>query len=130
MTEQQSKWNADAEAAMMGFVVDVQSPEHLKHMIGYVLWTLKQDPNAEKNAQEIFDSIHQYNSEGTPVSHFAINNYRQIGTMLTFVRDNQMKSITSKNGALSYVYNLTYPDCSELGYVFFQKVDGRIKRVA
>ena len=40
MTKQQSKWNADAEAAMMGFTVAVESEEHLTHLVGYVLHTL------------------------------------------------------------------------------------------
>lgn len=129
MTKQQNEWNANAEAALMGFVVEVKSPEHLKHMIGYVLWTLKQDPKAEENAESIFKDIHEFNSEGTPVSHFAINNYN-IGTLMTFVRDEDMKSLADENGVLSYVYNMTYPDCSELGYTFFQVVRGQFKRIA
>ena len=42
MTEKM-KWNTDAEMSMMGYPVAVESEEHLHHMVGYILWTLKSD---------------------------------------------------------------------------------------
>lgn len=131
MTKQQSEWNADAEAAMMGFTVTVQSEEHLKHITGYVIHTLQgmfSYPNAEaKTAEVVENALHKYNSEGTAVKFFTTN-ATAFGVNLTFVRDDE--KLTSKNGVLAWVENLDCPDCSELGYVFFDNVKGKVRRVA
>ena len=131
MTKQQSKWNADAEAAMMGFTVPVQSEEHLKHITGYVIYTLQgmfNYPNAEaKTAEVVENALHKYNSECTMVKFFNVAS-THCGVHLTFVRDDE--KLTSKNGVLAWVENLDYPDCSELGYVFFDSVNGVVHRVA
>ena len=56
------------------------------------------------------------------------------GTCLTFVRDKgalTLKSGKMKNsGSLAWVENLEYPDCSELGYVFFENQNGKVRRIA
>ena len=59
MTKQQSKWNADAEAAMMGFTVAVESEEHLIHLVGYVLYTLSGQSHYdyEEKTKEAVDLI-------------------------------------------------------------------------
>ena len=131
MTRQQSKWNADAEAAMMGFTVPVQSEEHLKHITGYVIYTLQgmfnySDVEA-KTAVVVENALHKYNSKGTTVKFFNVTS-TAFGVHLTFVRDG--RKLTSKNGVLAWVENLDYPDCSELGYVFFDSVNGVVHRVA
>lgn len=41
-----------------------------------------------------------------------------------------MTDITSEDGVIAYVYNCNYPDCSELGYVFFEEQNGKLRRVA
>lgn len=131
MTKQQSKWNADAEMSLMGFTIPVENEEHLKHLIGYVLKVITKDGGSAQ-VEEVFNSCHQYNSDKVPVSHFTVNS-TQFGVLMTFVRD--CKDMTedkliSPQGVLSYVYNMDAPYCSELGYTFFQKVNGKIKRVA
>lgn len=133
MTVQQSKWNAKAEAAMMGFVIEIESEEHLKHTIGYILHLITQQDDPGK-VQEVFDSIHKFNSEETPVSHFTINR-TEMGTLMTFVRDPDIsdthcsQGLTTPMGVLSYVYNIENPWCSELGYTFFRNVHGKLRRV-
>lgn len=138
MTAQQSKWNADAEAAMMGFTVAVESEEHLKHMTGYVLHTLQgmcnYSDSEEKTVEVLDNALNKYNSDkDKSIKWFTVNN-TMFGTCLTFVRDK--KQLVLKNGkstasgSLAWVENLEYPDCSELGYVFFEKRNGKVRRVA
>ena len=90
----------------------------------------------------MFSSIHKYNSEGTPVSHFTTSR-TDFGRMMTFdivsyfrntykvtlVRDEEMTELTSTDGVLAYVYNIDAVDCSELGYVFFDKQGGKVRRI-
>lgn len=123
------KWNTDAEMSMMGFTIKVDSPDHVKHMIGYVLRTLRQEVISKDEVEEIFKSVHKYNSEGTPVSHFTVNS-TGFGRLMTFVRDEEMTELTSTDGVLAYVYNIDAVDCSELGYVFFDKQGGKVRRIA
>ncbi len=128
MTKQQNEWNAQAELALMGFAIPVESDEHLKHLIGKVLFVLKQTEDDEA-VQEIFDGCYKYNSDNAKVTHFTVNS-THFGVMLTFVRDKEMTDITTRDGVLAYVYNLDYPDCSELGYVFFEQSGSKIRRIA
>ena len=136
MTQQQSKWNADAEAAMMGFTIAVESEEHLTHLVGYVLHTLGGQyhyDEEEKTKEVVNNAIHLYNSKNSNVYWFTCN-CTMFGTCLTFVRDKgalTLKSGKMKNsGSLAWVENLDAPDCSELGYVFFESVNGKVRRIA
>lgn len=124
-TANKAKWNNDAEMSLMGFTIPVENEEHCKHLIDYVLKVLESSANAE----EVFKEAHKYNSENTPISHFAISG-TQFGTLMTFVRDEEMTDITTDDGVLAYVYNLDCPDCSELGYVFFKNRNGKLVRYA
>lgn len=139
MTERM-KWNTDAEMSMMGFPVAVESEEHLKHMVGYILWTLKSDLYADapeslkSRTDEIVDSaMHKYNSSKDKSIKYIVVNDSMFGVMITFVRDK--KSLTLKSGKmrnegiLAWVENIDAPDCSELGYVFFENKNGKTVRI-
>lgn len=128
MTENQKKWNAQAELALMGFTIPVDSDEQLKHLIGKTLFVLKQTEDDEA-VQEIFDGCYKYNSDNAKVTHFTVNS-THFGVMLTFVRDKEMTDITTQDGVLAYVHNLDCPMCSELGYVFFEQSGSKIHRIA
>ena len=132
-----SKWNADAEVAMMGFTVAIESEEHLSYLVKYVLNTLKSEffyDVEEKTKEVVENATRKYRSgKDKSIQWFTIN-ATQFGTCLTFVRDKgalTLKSGKMKNsGSLAWVENLEYPDCSELGYVFFESVNGKVRRVA
>lgn len=132
-----SKWNADAEASMMGFTIAIESEEHLSHLVKYVLNTLKSEFSydvEEKTKEVVENATRKYRSgKDKSISWFTCNS-TMFGTCLTFVRDKgalTLKSGKMKNsGSLAWVENLEYPDCSELGYVFFESVNGKVRRIA
>ena len=137
MTQQQYKWNADAEMAMMGFTVAVESEEHLTHMVKYVLFTVMDEHtcNLHDKTKEVVESAtRKYRSGKDKSISWFTTNATAFGTCLTFVRDKgalTLKSGKMKNsGSLAWVENLDAPDCSELGYVFFESVNGKIRRIA
>lgn len=137
MTAQQSKWNADAEATMMGFCVAVQSEEHLTHMTGYILHTLSGQyyyDEEEKTKEVVENATRKYNSDKDKSIKYITCNSTMFGTCITFVRSKgelTLKSGKMKNsGSLAWVENLDAPDCSELGYVFFEKRNGKVCRIA
>ena len=131
-----NEWNANAEAAMMGFTVAVQSKEHLAHMVGYVLHTLGgmyHYDEEEKTEEVVENATEKYNSDKDSVKWFTCNS-TSFGTCLTFVRDDAPLVTKSGNmnpdGVLAWVENLDYPECSELGYVFFDSCNGKVRRIA
>ena len=137
MTQQQSKWNADAEVAMMGIAVAIESEEHLTHLVGYVLHTLKSEYEYDEEArtQEIVENAtRKYNSDKDKSIKWFVCNNTMFGTCLTFVRSKGALTLKSgkmkSSGSLAWVENLDAPDCSELGYVFFEMRHGGVRRVA
>lgn len=131
-----SKWNADAEMAMMGFPIRVENSQHLKHMVAYVLTTLspvlcRGTSDVSIEAEEIVErGMSKYNSENLKVTWFHVSS-AEFGVMLSFVREDE--ELTCNNGSmkpvLAWVENLTCPYCSELGYIYFEKRRGRVSRV-
>lgn len=125
-------WGADARMAVLGVTVDVISNEQLKFMVDYILYLLKEEQNVAHDldsAETILEAVNKYNSNNVPVSHLTVN-FTEFGILLTFVRDEEMKTLTQESGVLSYVYNLTHPECSELGYTYFRDEDSLVRRIA
>lgn len=134
------KWNTDAEMCMMGYPVAVESEEHLKHMIGYILWTLKSDlyenrpESLESRTKEIVDNaMNKYNSSKDKSIKYIVVNDSMYGVLLTCVRDKSPLTLKSgkmkPSGVLAWVENIDAPQSSELGYVFFEKKNGKTVRI-
>lgn len=133
-----SKWNADAEMSMMGFPIAVESRDHLLYMVRYCLKVLKSDvyrTDDDLNYHSdriVADAYHKYNSAKNKVVHHFVVNDSPYGVMMTFSRD---KSLTLKSGkmkqsgVLAWVENIDAPDCSELGYTFFETRNGKTRRI-
>ena len=134
-----SKWNADAEMSMMGYPIAVESTEHLTHMVKYCLRTLKSDmyPDDESRrvrAEEIVENAQsKYNSSKDKTIKWFVVNDSMFGAMMTFVRSKGELTLKSgkmkASGILAWVENIDAPDCSELGYVFFEKKNGKTVRI-
>lgn len=136
---QRNKWSADAEMSMMGYPIAVESRDHLLFMVRYCLKVLKSDvyrteDDLNYHSDRITaDAIHKYNSLKDKSIHYFVVNDSFCGVMMTFVREN--KPLTLKNGKmrmnglLSWVENIDAPDCSELGYTYFEKKNGKIVRI-
>lgn len=125
------KWGAKAEVILMGHALPVENNEEVKFITAYILSVIKgvDDDTAETEAEEVFNLVNKYNSENTPITHISVNT-TPFGKMITFVRDEEMQVLETPEGVLAYVYNVDYPDCSELGYVFFEKRAGTYRRIA
>lgn len=135
-----SKWNADAEMSMRGYIIPVESTAHLTHMVRYCLKVLKSDIYQDDNDlnyrtnEIVADAMHKYNSnKDKSIKHFVVND-SMFGVMMTFVRSSGALTLKSgkmkPSGVYAWVENIDAPDCSELGYVFFEKnKNGKIVRI-
>lgn len=135
-----SKWNADAEMSMMGYPIAVESVAHLTHMVRYCLKVLKSDIYKDNESlnfrtnEIVADAMNKYNSsKDKSIKWFVVNDSAYGFIMMTFVRDKgelTLKSGKMKSGGiLAWVENIDAPDCSELGYVFFEKKNGKTVRI-
>lgn len=136
-----NKWNADAEMSMMGFPIVVESTAHLTHMVRYCLKVLKSDcyPDNEslnyRTNEIVANATTKYNSsKDKSIKWFVVNTLAYDGAVLmTFVRDKGALTTSTgrakSSGILAWVENLDYPDCSELGYVFFAVKNGKTVRI-
>lgn len=128
-----NKWSADAEMAMQGFTVPVESREHLDYMVRYICYVLNDfEEISDERAEKIVNNAwHKYNTSKKDVKFITVNS-TTFGNMLTFVRQDKL---TKKDGSplsagvLAWVENFDAPDCSELGYVSFRTVNGKTRRV-
>ena len=129
----ENEWSANAEMAMHGFTVPVESREHLDYMIRYICHVLNGfEDISDERAEEILNNAwDKYNEKKSGVKFITVNN-TMFGIMLTFVRQDKL---TKKDGSplsagvLAWVENFNAPACSELGYVSFQTVNGKTRRV-
>lgn len=132
-----SKWNTDAEMSMQGFTIRIESEEHLTYLVKYVLNTLKGEYHydlEEKTEEIVENATRKYNSGKDKSIKWFTTNSTMFGVCLTFVRDKGELTLKSgkmkASGSLAWVENLDAPDCSELGYVFFENKNGKIHRIA
>ena len=132
-----NKWNADAEAAMMGFTIAIESEEHLSYLVKYTLKVLVNayDYDLEEKTKEVVENAtRKYRSGKDKSISWFTTNATMFGTCLTFVRDKGALTLKSgkmkASGSLAWVENLDAPDCSELGYVFFENRNGKVRRIA
>lgn len=134
-----SKWNADAEMSMMGFPIKVEDTTHLTYMVRYCLKVLKSDtyPTNDdldyRSSQIVDDAMYKYNSDKDKSIKWFVVNDSMFGVMMTFVRSKGELTLKSgkmkSSGILAWVENIDAPDCSELGYVFFENRNGKTVRV-
>lgn len=113
---------AAAEIALMGVATPVYSEAQLKCMVDHVCFVLEMG-----NPDEILENaLHKYNSEELPVSWFIVNVIYDM-PVIAFARESELVNpdgSMNEDGILCWNENLRFPDCSELGYVFFQSDEG------
>lgn len=112
---------AKAEVCAKGRTVNVTNVEETKFIINHLVYLVKGCEEDTSLAEEIYKKAMQFNSNGAVITHINVARFGDIGTLLTLVRDEEMTDLTSEDGVLAYVYNFNYPECSELGYVFFER---------
>lgn len=139
MSTRKGMWNADAEMSMRGFPIAVESTEHLTHMVKYCLKVLKGEDYREaltldsRTTEIVENAQFKYNSDKDKLVKWFVVNDSMFGVMMTFVRSKGELTLKSgkmkSSGVLAWVENIDAPDCSELGYVFFEKRNGKTVRI-
>lgn len=130
MTHTKGELNAKSEVALMGRPVQVTDPEELKYCFGYIAKVM----NSDESGEEIYNLAVRYlDLDETKPIGFCCNTLLGYMKVITIImKDVKAKhfSLTDEDGVLCYVYNFDAPDCSELGYCFFEKKNGTFRRIA
>ena len=122
--EGQAEW-----ALMSRALVAIPSDEHLEYFLDYVMTVLanvKLEGNKDVTGKEIIELAYKYNENGDRITHVSLDP-TEFGMLFTLVRDSE-NEVDSEYGVLAYVYNWDCPDCSELGYVYYQKFGAYLYR--
>lgn len=128
MTKQESKWNAKAEAVLMGMTQKVYSNEEATYIAGYIAKVLNYDVTGE----DIFKEATAF-TKGAVIQYVnvaTVYGMRMLALPMTTEEDEEPFNLLSPYGAFGYVYNFDAPSCSELGYACFENKNGRIRRCA
>lgn len=131
--------SAKAESMLMGFVVpmDAKTEEFNRTeviwYVSYIMSVLNGDTPADHliTARDVWMDINKYSKN--IVKHITTNKLMGMN-VITFTLDNEEeefpKRLDTPEGVFSYVYNITCPECSELGYTFYEeKVNNMYHRV-
>lgn len=126
--KERNQLNARAEAVLMGMPKKVANNDEAIEMIDYILKVMGDNLNT---GSQVFNDATQY-SKNAQAQHLCCNTIcgmRMLAITLTTDDDEEPYNLTNENGVLAYVYNFDATYCSELGYVFFQKQNGRVHRI-
>lgn len=116
-----------AEIALMGYVVEINTNEEAIDVLDEIAELLEEDFSGVK----IFKEATKY-CNGAEIEYLSVNiisDMLLIALPMTTDEDTEPFDILSKYGAFGYVYNATAPDCSELGYSYYENRNNEIVRV-
>lgn len=118
-----------AELAMIGLVVQCDNENECVYMTDYILKTLGKETLGR-------DILTDYiNRHGNFNVKYLVVNHQEDMNMITYLLDSEKESvpedITTNDGVFCYVYNISIPYYSELGYSFFERTkSGFYRRIS
>jgi len=128
--------SARAEAVLMGLFIPVKGDAvAIKGILNYLDIFFKNTNNAGIDADEVLRLAFRYVEDKTTViTHIGVNTLDDMVLITMPLKTSEEiaqcgYTLDSKDGEFCYCYNVTYPDCSELGYSYFNKDDLGYRRV-
>lgn len=123
--------NAKAELALMGRVVQILDRENMEYVLDYIAKVLN---CTEMTGKEIYDEATKYTDpkETEPVGLSTSTLFGGEMRVVNIVFKDRGKSLKldDLDGVFCHVHNFDAPDCSELGYCFFERNGNSYHRIA
>jgi len=119
-----------AELSLMGKVVAVDSNVEAAEITDYILNVVDED-HLLSGQQIISEHVNRY---GENIVKYMVVNTVMDWVQITYVIEDEEypvpENLDTYDGVFGYVYNVSDPELSELGYVFFgRKPNGTYKRI-
>jgi hypothetical protein len=132
----EAKLDILAMAALRGVLTPLPESKEYQEQVLSRMYDLGGVRLAHSSA-EIIERALRYCDKGATLTHIIVNRVgAELDTHITLLISDEDYPITSTEdalnpgGVLGFVYNASYPDCSEMGYVFFEKrKDGTVHRI-
>ena len=127
--------NAKCEIALMGRLVQVVDMPNLVYCMDYLCNTFRNTGvicDEETTGEYIMKKATEFiNPDETVPVGFIVNTIMgELVCVAIVMKDlGEPMQIDSEDGILCYVYTFNAPDCSELGYCFFEKTKSGIRRI-
>lgn len=122
--------NAKAELALMGRVVQILDRENMEYVLNYISKVLN---CTEMTGAEIYDEATKYTNpdETEPVGLSCSTLFGGEFRVVNIIFKDKGKSLKldDPDGVLCHVHNFDAPDCSELGYCFFERIYNSYHRI-
>lgn len=122
--------NAKSELALMGLVVQILDRENMEYVLDYIAKTIN---CTEMTGKEIYDEATKYTDpkETEPVGLSTSTLFGGEMRVVNIVFKDRGKSLKldDPDGVLCHVHNFDAPDCSELGYCFFERKGSSYHRI-
>lgn len=114
--------NAKAELALMGLVVQIIDRPNMEYVLDYLGKFLKDDMSGKEIYDEAvkFVNLKKTAPIGVSVCRICGGEFVVINIIMKDKEDTNF-AVDDEQGCLCHVHNVTAPDCSELGYCFFEK---------
>lgn len=116
-----------AKKALNGYTVPINTNEEAIDVLDEIAELLEED----FTGAEIFKEAIRY-CRDAEIEYLSVMIYEDmilIGLPMTTDEDEEPFNILSEQGVFGYVYNVTCPECSELGYSFYVEFEGELVRV-
>lgn len=131
MTELYTKdeLNAKAEVALMGWVTPVRDKDNIIYMLDYISNVV----NGNKSGQNIYNVATEFiNLDKTYIIGISCSTVHGMPCINIVFKDveNTLFKLDDPDGVLTYVYNLSDTECSELGYCFYERKGYAYHRIA
>ena len=122
--------NAKSELALMGLVVQILDKENMEYALDYIAKVLKR---TEMTGAEIYAEATKYTDPketepvGLSTSTLFGGEFRVVN--IIFKDKDKTLKLDDPDGVLCHVHNFDAPDCSELGYCFFERRGSSYHRI-
>ena len=116
-----------AEKVIKGYTVPINTNEEAIDVIDEIAEILEEN----FTGAEVFKEAIRF-CRDVEIKYLSVMLYEEmilIGLSMITDEDEEPFDILNENGVFGYVYNVTYPELSELGYSFYIEYDGEIVRV-
>lgn len=125
-TSEKNALRAKAEIAMMGRTQFFSNDDEVFFVVDYIIGTLHASHifDTEVTATKVLESAYRYCDRKKQISSVVVNIILGEMICITLPMSSRLVSPAGnmlRDGVLTYVYNLTAPECSELGYSYFEK---------
>lgn len=117
---------------MQGSTIYIKSNQEAIEFLNYISEYL----SVKFDGKDIIYKILEYTDGSGQVQHMNVSQSRldkdvmvMVALTLTTNEDEEPYDLLSENGVLAYVYNVTAPDLSELGYTFYKKRNDKVVRI-